>query len=146
MTEQKNATQVEKKKAYHPWRHYFRIGFTAFLTVAACITFFFVLFRWSTISAGIDKIVKSAEPIIIGLALAYLLMPVKQYIENPVYNFFVSKKIKEEKAKNWAKAIGISGAIVFLFIIRNSGGNIHPLAKQTNQFIVNGVDFFSQFL
>jgi predicted PurR-regulated permease PerM len=117
VTEQKNATQVEKKKAYHPWRHYFRIGFTAFLTVAACITFFFVLFRWSTISAGIDKIVKSAEPIIIGLALAYLLMPVKQYIENPVYNFFVSKKIKEEKAKNWAKAIGISGAIVFLFII-----------------------------
>lgn len=117
MAEQEKTTQVEKKKTYHSWKHYFRIGFTAFLTVAACITFFFVLFRWSTISAVIEKIVKSAEPIIIGLALAYLLMPVKQFIEKLIYNFLISKKLKEEKAKNWAKAIGITGAVVFLLVI-----------------------------
>ncbi len=117
MAEQEKITQVEKKKSYHSWGHYFRMGFTAFLTVAACITFFFVLFRWDTISAVVAKIVKSAEPIIIGLALAYLLMPVKQFIEKPTYKFLVSKKIKEEKAKNWAKALGITGAIVFLLVI-----------------------------
>ena len=117
MSEQEKKPPVEKKKTYHSWRHYFRLGFTAFLTVAACITFFFVLFRWGTISAIIGKIVKSAEPIIIGLALAYLLMPVKDFIEKPVYKFLVSKKFKEEKAKDLAKTLGIAGAIVFLFVI-----------------------------
>lgn len=116
MSEQEKNTQVEKKKG-HPWNHYFKMGLTSFLTVAACITFFFVLFRWEEISAVIGTIVKSAEPIIIGLALAYLLMPVKDFIEKPVLKFLLSKKIKEEKAKNWARAISITGAIIFLFII-----------------------------
>ena len=44
-------------------------------------------------------------------------MPVKEFIETPVYKFLVSKKIKEENAKNFAKTVGIVGAIVFLFII-----------------------------
>ena len=117
MPEQGKTTQVEKKKAYHSWRHYFRLGFTAFLTVAACITFFFLLYRWDSISAVIGKILKSAESIIIGLALAYLLMPVKEFIEKPIYKFLISKKIKEEKAKSLAKTVGIAGAIVFLFVV-----------------------------
>ena len=117
MPEQGKTTPVEKKKAYHSWRHYFRWGITAFLTVAACITFFFLLYRWDSISAVIGKILKSAESIIIGLALAYLLMPVKEFIEKPIYKFLISKKIKEEKAKSLAKTVGIAGAIVFLFVV-----------------------------
>ena len=117
MSEQEKTTQVEKKKSYHSWKHYFRLGFTAFLTVAACIIFFFILFRWDSISAIIGKILKSAEPIIIGLALAYLLMPVKEFIEKPVCKFLLAKKVKKEKAKSWSKAVGIAGAIVFLLVI-----------------------------
>ena len=104
MSEKEKIAQVEKKKTYHSWRHYFRLGFTAFLTVAACITFFFMLYRWDVISAIIGKIVKSAESIIIGFALAYLLMPIKVFIEKNVYGFLVRKKIKEEKSKKIAKA------------------------------------------
>ena len=110
-------TQVEKKKTYHSWKHYFRLGLTAFLTVAACISFYFLIERWDTISELIGKIVKSAESVIIGLALAYLLMPVKEFIEKPTYKFLISKKVKEEKAKGLAKTCGIAGAIIFLFII-----------------------------
>lgn len=117
MPEKEKVTQAEKKKAYHSWKHYFRWGFTAFLTVAACITFFFILYRWNEIAEVIGKIVKSAESIIIGLALAYLLMPVKVFIQKPAYEFLISKKVKEEKAKNWAKGIGIAGAIIFLILI-----------------------------
>lgn len=116
MLEQEKTTQVEKKK-YHPWNHYFKMGFTAFLTVAACITFFFVLYRWDAIAEVIKTIVKSAESIIIGLALAYLLMPVKNFIEPPVLKFLLGKKVKEEKAKGWSRAISITGSLIFLFII-----------------------------
>lgn len=117
MSEQEKTIQTEKKKAYHSWRHYFRLGFTAFLTIAACITFFFILYRWDAISNVIETIVESAEPVIIGLALAYLLMPVKAFIEKPVCKFLISKKVKEEKAKSLAKTSGIIGAIVFLLVI-----------------------------
>ena len=116
MAEQEKSTYVEKKKG-HSWNHYFKIGFTIFLTIAACITFFFVLYRWEEISALIDVIVSSAQPIIIGLMLAYLLMPVKNFIEVPVLKFFLSKKLKEEKAKGLARLIAIIGALVFLFIV-----------------------------
>lgn len=117
MSEQEKTTLVEKKKNYHSWRHYFRLGFTAFLTIAACITFFFILYRWDEISKVIGIIVDSAEPVIIGLALAYLLMPVKDFIEKPVCKFLISQKVKEDKAKNLAKTVGIFGAIVFLLVI-----------------------------
>ena len=116
MSEQEKNTQIEKKKS-HAWNHYFKMGLTAFLTVAACITFFFILYRWDAISDVMSTIVKSAEPIIIGLALAYLLMPVKNFIEKPVLKFLNAKKVQPEKAKNWARAISITGSIIFLFII-----------------------------
>lgn len=117
MSEQEKITHVEKKKTYHSWKHYFRMGLTAFLTVAACITFFFVLYRWSEIKSVISTIIKSAEPIIIGLALAYLLMPVEEFIERPVYKWLISNKLKEDTAKKFAKTTGIVGAIIFLMII-----------------------------
>lgn len=116
MTEQDKTTSNEKKK--NPvGKHYFKMGLTAFLTIASCITFFFVLYRWEEISAVLDVIVESSQPIIIGLVLAYLLMPAKNFVEKPVLKFLLSKKIKEEKAKKIARAIGIAGALVFLFAI-----------------------------
>ncbi len=116
MSEQEKTTQVEKKKS-HSWKHYFKIGATSFLTVAACITFFFILLRWEEVSALIDTIVKSAEPIIIGLALTYLLMPVKDFVEKPVLKFLLTQKMEEAKAKKLARAISITGALIFLFLI-----------------------------
>lgn len=115
MAEQ-DKTTIEKKRQ-HSWKHYFRMGFTAFLTVASCITFFFMLYRWSDISAVLDVMVTSAQPIIIGLVLTYLLMPVKNFVEKPILKWLISKKVEEKSAKKWARAIGITGAIVFLFII-----------------------------
>ena len=117
MSEKEKSTQIEKKREYHPWKHYFRWGMTAFLTVAACITFFFVLYRWDNIMSIIGKILDSAESIIIGLALAYLLMPIKSYIEKRAYKLLSKQKIKKEHAKKWARTIGIAGAIIFLFLI-----------------------------
>ena len=116
MSELEKNTQVEKKKG-HSWNHYFKIGLTAFLTVAACITFYFILYRWDEIAAVIEKTIKSAEPIIIGFALAYLLMPVQKFIEKPTYKFLLSKKMEKTKARHLAKGLGIAAAIIFLLAI-----------------------------
>lgn len=116
MKEQEKVVKTTKNKK-ESWDHYIKIGTTAFVTVAACITFFFILYRWSTIAGVIGDIVKAGESIIIGLALAYLLMPTKNVIEKFVYRILRKKKIKKDKAKSVAKSIAITGAIIFLFII-----------------------------
>ena len=113
----KDQEKTVKKNKKESWDHYIKMGTTAFVTVVLCITFFFVLYRFDEISAVIAKIVNSAESIIIGLALAYLLMPTKNFIEKRVYRFLRKKKIKKEKAKYIAKNLAITGAIIFLFII-----------------------------
>ena len=116
LTEQEKITQFEKKR-HHSWRHYFRIGFTAFLTVTACISFYFMLYRWGEISKVIDTILTSAQPITIGLVLTYLLMPVKNFVEKPVLEWLITKKVEQEKAKKLARGIGITGALIFLFVV-----------------------------
>ena len=116
MAEQEKTVQTEKKK-HHSWKHYWRLGLTAFFTVAASISFFFLLYRWGDVTDTMGKITKSAEPIIIGLVLAYLLMPIKEFIEKLVYRLLIARKTKEESAKSWSKSIGIVGAVIFLFVI-----------------------------
>ena len=116
MKEQDKVTKTSKNKK-ESWDHYIKMGTTAFITVAACITFFFILYRWGTIAAVIGDIVKAGESIIIGLALAYLLMPTKNVIEKFVYRQLRKRKFKKDKAKSIAKSVAITGAIVFLFII-----------------------------
>lgn len=116
LAKEENKTSTEKKET-DSWKYYFRIGITIFLTVAACITFFFVLYRWSAISKVIDTILTSAQPIIIGLALTYLLMPVKNFMEELVLKLLHTKKVEEKKAKKLALVIGIASSVVFLFVI-----------------------------
>lgn len=98
-------------------KKYFKIGLTAFTTVAACITFFFAIYRADVILGFLGKMVKSAEPIIIGLILAYLLMPVKKFVEAPVYEWLRKTKLGEKKSRKAAKTISILSAVVFLLII-----------------------------
>lgn len=102
---------VKKEKS-----HYFKLGLTIFLTVAACILFFFVIFRMENILNYIGKILKAGEPIIIGLMLAYLLMPVKNFVEKPTYKWLKKRGVKEEKSKKLARGIGIAGTIAFLLV------------------------------
>lgn len=116
MKEQDKVTKTDRRKA-ESWDHYIKMGTTAFVTVAACITFFFLLYRLDMIVGFIGKIAKSSESIIIGLALAYLLMPTKNFIEKRVYRFLRNRKFKKDKAKEFAKFSAITGAIIFLFII-----------------------------
>ncbi len=116
MTEKDKINEIPVKKK-GDWAPYMKVGVTAFVTVAACIVFFFLIYRFDTIAKEWDNLLKSAEPIIFGLVFAYLLMPVKKFIEKYAYRFLEGKVKKEKKAKKWAKNISITGSIIFLLII-----------------------------
>ena len=117
MTEQEKSLDLEKKRKKEI-QHYLKMGVTAFLTFCSCILVFFFMYRNKQFSEAFDKLLKAAEPIIIGLVLAYLLIPVQKFLDVPIKNYLINKsKVKEEKAKKIAKTLSITGAIVFLFIV-----------------------------
>lgn len=108
---------LEKKEAKKQNRYLAKIGLMVFATFACCILFFFMLFRFNGFASGWKMITQAAQPIIIGLVLAYLLNPVMTLCEKFFYKHLSKKMKKEEKAKRVSRLLGITGAILFLLIV-----------------------------
>lgn len=96
---------------------YFRWGLTAFLTIAAGIIFYYFVFHGSNITADIKMITDILMPVVVGMAIAYLLTPVLNFVEQKVLFPICRKlKIKEGKRRNSVvRGIGIL-ATAFLFV------------------------------
>ena len=120
-TQTDNAAQQQLQEHKHKGReqnvYLAKIGFMIFVTFICCILFFFMLFRYKGFADGWHKIVGAAQPIIIGLVLAYLLNPIMEFLEGKFYKRLKGRMKTEEKAKKTARALGIAGAILFLLII-----------------------------
>ena len=59
---------------------YFYTGLTAFLVIAACVVFFFLMYRLPGIFAFLKKLLGVIEPVIIGFIIAYLVNPIANAI------------------------------------------------------------------
>lgn len=98
---------------------YFYIGLTAFLTVAACVVFFFLIYRLPGILSFLGKILSVIQPVIIGLIIAYLVNPIANSINGGLLR--LSKKYfnkKPEIARKISKAVSVFGALaVFLLVL-----------------------------
>ena len=96
---------------------YFRWGLTAFLVLAAAITFYYFVFHSSNIRAGFRTIINILMPVVWGLSIAYLLTPILNFVEEKVFQPLCSKiKIKESPKRNTIIR-GISILITaFLFV------------------------------
>ena len=98
---------------------YFYIGLTAFLVVAACVVFFFLLFRLPGILSFAGKLLGVIQPVIIGFIIAYLVNPIANSINGGLIRFskrFI--KYKMELSQKVAKAISVFGALaVFILIL-----------------------------
>lgn len=98
---------------------YFYIGFTAFLTVAACVVFFFLIYRLPGILSFFAKILSVTQPVIIGLIIAYLVNPIANSI-NSVLLKLSNKyfKKKPEITRKISNAVSVLGALaVFLLLL-----------------------------
>ena len=98
---------------------YFYIGLTAFLTVAACVVFFFLIYRLPGIISLFKKILSVTQPVIIGLIIAYLVNPIANSINSGLLklskNRFNKNKVIVRKISN---AVSVFGALaVFLLFL-----------------------------
>jgi predicted PurR-regulated permease PerM len=96
---------------------YLSLGLMVFFTISACILFFFLIQRYEGFAKNWNSVMKAAQPIIIGLVVAYLLNPVMKFWERMFYRLF-GKVIKNKaKAKRLSRGISIAGAILFLIAV-----------------------------
>ncbi len=82
---------------------YVRWGVTAFLVLAAAITFYYFVFHSSNIVAGFHTIIDVLMPVVFGMAIAYLLTPILNFLEAKLLiPLFDKLKIKTLSSEWWA--------------------------------------------
>lgn len=96
---------------------YVRWGLTAFLVIASGILFYYFVFHNSNILAGLNRLTDILMPVVFGLATAYLMTPVLNYIEGKFLIRLCEKMgIKKSKLRDSIiRGIGVF-LTAFLFI------------------------------
>ena len=119
-TEKEKVTQTQEKEKMDGRReniHLAKIGVMVFITFVCCILFFFSVLRYQGFANGWNKVISAAQPIIIGLALAYLLNPVMKFFERHLYRLFKDRMKTDQKARKMARGIAITCSIIFLIVV-----------------------------
>jgi predicted PurR-regulated permease PerM len=80
---------------------YFDIALTSFVVIAACILFYFILFKFNNVSKIFKVILSVMSPIIVGFAFAYVLNPLVMLLDKYLLKFY--EYVKEQNAKRVAK-------------------------------------------
>lgn len=88
---------------------YFKWGMTAFLVIAASMAFYYLIFDSSNIIAIVGSILNILMPVVFGLAIAYLLTPILNFLEEKILNPLCAKcGVGESKRKkSLVRGIGI---------------------------------------
>lgn len=119
-TEKEKVTQTQEKEKMDGRReniHLAKIGVMVFITFVCCILFFFSVLRYQGFANGWHKVISAAQPIIIGLVLAYLLNPVMKFFERHLYRLFKDRMKTDQKARKMARGIAITCSIIFLIVV-----------------------------
>lgn len=98
------------------WKDYYHKGLAVFLTVAMCILFFFVVFRFKELSYYIGILMGILRPFAFGAVIAYLLTPVCNWFERHMAVSAKTEKMPEEKAKRCKKLFGGLSILISLLL------------------------------
>ena len=129
MSENKQYKVFKDKELWHKCLTY---GATAFLVIAASITFYFLIDQPSAVLGFIKEIVSILTPIIAGMIIAFLLNPFMLFYEKLFRKIFKNKTKVEVAVKYLSiTASLISGlliiAVIFAIIIPNLISSITQL-------------------
>lgn len=98
------------------WKDYYHKGLAAFLTVAMCILFFFILFRLDQVQAYAKIIMGILRPFAFGAVIAYLLSPLCNWFERYFAKAVHLEKRPEETEKKLKKLFAAVSIFLSLFL------------------------------
>lgn len=98
------------------WKDYYHKGLAVFLTVAMCILFFFVVFRFKELSYYIGLLMGILRPFAFGAVIAYLLIPVSNWFERNMAEKSNLQKMPAKQAKRFKKLFGGLSILISLLL------------------------------
>lgn len=93
-------------------RKYLKLGITIFVSLSATILFFFLLFRYEEIKAFLGLILSALQPVVVGIALAYLLRPIALRLE---------RLFRRAKVVRFARLFSVLLTIILAFSVLGLG-------------------------
>ena len=111
-------------------RSYLYKGITAFLVVAACVLFFFFIYRIGEIWDYVKKVIRVLQPVFIGFVIAYLINPtvntINRFLKKTLKRIFKNKN--KPVINNVSSIVSVAiGLLAFVVII---GGIISLVIPQ----------------
>lgn len=96
---------------------YFLKGLTAFLVIAACVVFAFLVFKIDVIWGAVKKIISVLNPVIFGLVIAYLVNPMVKFFDKYICKVTLYKAKNTDKAMRVADLISVILAVLVFSVI-----------------------------
>lgn len=82
--------------------------------IAVSIVFIFVLFKWSEIHKAAGGLIKILSPVIAGLIIAYILLPIVEFVERRLSKLrWVVRSKKQAQTKRMVRGISVACAMAF---------------------------------
>ena len=100
---------IKKDNKYFCW------GLTIFLVVAASIGVYYCLFHISSLISLWKQFIDILQPIIIGIAMAYLFCPLLNYFEERIFSSPIFKK--REKTKLNRRVVRIISIVLTMIVV-----------------------------
>ena len=100
-------------------KRFLKMGFIAFLVIAASICFYYIVFHGDRISGGLNFITTVLSPVLYGIIFSYLMTPMLNTIEDKLLNrlFTMKGHVLTVKKKKGIRAISILMTVIIVFIL-----------------------------
>lgn len=130
---------------WKPGKKQLSIMLSVIIIGVVLMLFYYVLFNWKAVNRGVGNIFSILTPIIIGCVIAYILIPVLNFIESrwiyPIYRFngIDLKNPQNRKRRKKVRSVSVLLTIAFLFLIVYAmmAVLVPQIIKSINEIITN---------
>ncbi len=131
------------KFRYHK-NSYLRWGITAFLTVAAILALYDILFGEHRIAGYLGVLGTIVTPVVYGGAIAYLLAPIVDFLERTVLSPWARSGQECRKQKAWVRVLSVlltlaivlgAVALLLFFLISDVASSIAQLSQNIALYV-----------
>ena len=102
----------DEKSGWELFRKGLRPAAVYIFVIFVTVLFIFILFKWTAIKNAFGVLMRILAPVIFGLVIAYILMPVVNFIQRKLSELSFLKKWTEKKRGNMVRGISVALTIV----------------------------------
>ena len=138
---------MEKEKRIKLEKTHLAWGLTALLVVCLSILFFFGVYRWKGVASWVDDLAAILAPFGYGFALAWLLTPLYNWVENKLLPAFTKNPARAEAGKLGAKAVAsLACFVAFVAVVYAFVMMLVPQLIDSIMIIANNIESYVENL